>query len=198
MTQSEKHSIQPISTCLAENCKDCSLSVNLSCHFSLFQHIKFMISALPGFLLGAVGINRIGNYFLIPWILFCVIFFGIIEIRVLCSHCPHYGEPGISLRCRAAWGLLKLWKWRLGPMSAIEKIILLGGFSVIWIYPLPFLIIGSRWFLLLAYTFATLGFFGFLNWQFCRHCINIYCPLNSVPDNIKNELYKQNPALISD
>ena len=47
----------------------------------------------------------------------CVGFFGFIETRVLCSHCPHYAEEGASLRCWANYGSPKLFKYRPGPMS---------------------------------------------------------------------------------
>lgn len=191
MTKNQNPSLKPISTCLENSCKDCGLPGIIHCHFSLSQYIKFMISSLPGFILGAIGIISVENRLLIPWILFCVIFFSGIETRVLCSHCPHYGEAGIFLRCWAALGFLKLWKWRLGPLSIMEKIILLGGFLLIWLYPLPFLVIGKMWILLMGYSLSTVGFFVILQWQFCSHCINLYCPLNRVPANVRNEFYKK-------
>jgi len=197
MAENQKPSIKPISTCLENSCKDCSLPGIIHCHFSLFQYIKFMISSLPGFVLGAIGIIRFDNHFLTYWIVSCVIFFAVIETRVLCSHCPHYGEPGIILKCWAARGLVKLWSWRLGPLSVFEKVILLGGFGLIWTYPIPFLIIGNMWLLLLAYSLATVAFFGILQWQFCRHCINLYCPLNRVPEDTRNEFYIRNPTVKS-
>jgi hypothetical protein len=195
MAENQNPILKPIVTCLEKNCNNCSLSDIIHCHFTLSQYIKFMISSLPSLILGAFGIIRLDNRFLIPWILFCVIFFSLIETRVLCSHCPHYGEQGIFLRCWAARGLLKLWRWRLGPLSTIEKVVLLGGFVLIWSYPLPFLIFGSMWFLLGAYILASVSFFGILQWQFCRYCINLYCPLNSVPGAIKSEFYKKNPSV---
>jgi hypothetical protein len=36
----------------------------------------------------------VGPIPLLIWIATFVAYFGFIEIRVLCSHCPHYAEKG--------------------------------------------------------------------------------------------------------
>ena len=137
------HSLKPIATCVRSNCRDCRLQGLIHCHFDLFDLAKFILAVLPSFILGALGIRMIDSNLILPWVVLCVGFFGFVEIKILCSHCPHYAEPGNFLRCWANHGSPKLWKYRPGPLSPIEKIVLLGGFGMVWGYPLVFLILGG-------------------------------------------------------
>jgi hypothetical protein len=53
--------------------------------------------------------------------------FGLLEIRVMCSHCPHYAEAGRLLKCWANYGSPKLWAYRPGPMCRMETLHLEHG-----------------------------------------------------------------------
>lgn len=186
---------QPIATCVAESCDGCPVGAAVHCHFRAVDLTHFLLLALPAFLLGGAGIVAVGAMYLIPWAVFCLAYFGLIEIRVMCSHCPHYAEPGHSLRCWANYGSPKLWKYRPGPMSRVETIIFLGGFVLIWGYPLVFLILGMRWFLLLVYAMTTAGFFMTLKLSFCSQCMNFACPLNGVDAATRQAFRERNPEI---
>ena len=82
-----------------------------------------------------------GQWWFILWIGIIVLYFGGVEIRVMCSHCPHYAENGLTLSCWANHGMPKLWKFKPGPMSFLEKVVFLGGFAAVWGYPIIFFII---------------------------------------------------------
>lgn len=112
---------QPLITCESDSCDDCTINTNLHCHFSLKDWINFLLIAFPPFLLGGAGIKYLNGWLLIPWITFVVAIFGFVEIRVMCSHCPHYSESLKSLKCWANYGSPKLWKYRPGPMTIFEK-----------------------------------------------------------------------------
>jgi len=73
------------------------------------------------FLLGGAGIYHSGGWWLLPWLMTIIGFFGFVEIRVMCSDCPHYAEQGSSLKCWANYGSPKIWKYRPGPMAFWEK-----------------------------------------------------------------------------
>jgi hypothetical protein len=122
-------------------------------------------------------------------------YFGFIEIRVMCSHCPHYAEPGSSLKCWANYGSPKIWKYRPGPMTLIEKIVFLGGFIVVWGYPLFFLIPGHQWFLLIVYVLTVAAFFMTLKTFLCSQCINFSCPMNTVQDEVRRLFFERNPEV---
>ncbi len=184
---------KPIATCVSETCNECPVGETLHCHFSLRDLIHFLLIALPSFLVGGAGIYHRNGWMLILWLIMVVGYFGFIEIRVMCSHCPHYAEPGSSLKCWANYGSPKIWKYRPGPMTLIEKIVFLGGFVVVWGYPLFFLIPGHQWFLLIVYALTVAGFFMTLNKFLCSQCINFSCPMNTVQDEVRRSFFERNP-----
>jgi hypothetical protein len=167
----------------------------LHCHFRPKDLTHFLCIVLPNFLLGGAGIYNVSGSLLFLWILMIIGYFGFVEIRVMCSHCPHYAEKGNSLKCWANYGAPKVWKYRPGPMSFMEKVIFLGGFTVIWGYPILFLLAGMQWFFLLVYFLSVAGFFMTLRMFLCSMCMNFACPLNTVDENRRQEFLKRNPEV---
>jgi len=184
---------KPISTCISESCKNCRVGEALHCHFTLKDLIHFYAVVLPTFLLGGAGIYRVSGGALILWVLMIIGYFGFLEIRILCAHCPHYAENASTLTCWANFGAPKIWRYRPGPMSFMEKVLFLGGFTVIWGYPLFFLLKGMQWFLLIVYVLSCLGFFMTLRLFLCSQCMNFACPLNHVAGNVRREFFEKNP-----
>ncbi len=184
---------KPIATCISETCDNCTVSNTLHCHFTLRDLIHFLFIASPSFLLGGAGIYHINGWMLIPWLLLIVGYFGFVEIRVMCSHCPHYAEEGNTLKCWANYGSIKIWKYRPGPMTSWEKIIFFIGFVLVWVYPLSFLISGAQYFLLTVYLLTVAGFFLTLRTFLCSQCINFACPLNTVKNDIRGDFFERNP-----
>lgn len=72
---------------------------------------------------------------------------------------------------------------------------LLGGFVIIWGYPLLFLISGLQWFLLIVYVLSVAGFFMTLKTFLCSQCMNFACPLNAVEDEIRRDFFYRNPEV---
>lgn len=112
-----------IATCTAEHCDVCAVREKRNCHFSSNQLLHFLVLVFPSFLLGDAGVYHVNSWWLIPWLVVIVAYSGFVEIRVMCSHCPHYAEEGGSLKCWANYGAPKLWKYRPGPMVSWEKAI---------------------------------------------------------------------------
>ena len=186
---------KPINTCVSERCNGCAVRKTLHCHFRPTDLIHFLAIALPAFLLGGAGVYHVSGSLLVLWLVMIVGFFGFLEIRVMCSHCPHYAEPDNTLKCWANYGCPKIWNYRPGPMSLMEKFLFFGGFAIIWGYPLIFLLIGMQWFLLIVYVISAVGFFMTLKIFLCSQCMNFACPLNGVIDSVKQEFFKQNPEV---
>ena len=186
---------KPIQTCQADTCDDCAMNHSIHCHFKLKDLVHFLLISLPPFLLGGVGIYNQSVWLLVFWILIVIAFFGFIEIRVMCSHCPHYAEEGTSLKCWANYGAPKLWKYRPGPMSILEKIVFFSGFVIVWGYPLVILVFSGQWFLFLVYIITTTGFFMTLINFLCVQCMNFACPLNRVAEDTRRMFFKQNPMV---
>ena len=186
---------KPIATCVATDCTACPVEGMVHCHFRPKELVHFLLISLPGFLIGGAGILAFGFWPLVVWIAIIVGFFGFLEIRVMCSHCPHYAEEGSTLGCWANHGSPKIWKYRPGPMSALEKVMFFGGLAVVWVYPLPFLAINERWFLLALYILTNAGCFMTLKLFLCSQCMNFACPLNSVGDTTRDLFCQRNPSV---
>jgi len=150
---------------------------------------------MPAFFVGGAALLAVGLTPLLIWAAIFFGFFGFGEIRVMCSHCPHYAEEGSSLKCWANHGSPKLWKYRPGPMSTAENIVFFGGIVAVWGYPLPFFVVGGLWFLLGLYTLLSAGFFVTLKMFLCSQCMNFACPLNGVPEPVRNRFFDRNPLV---
>ena len=186
---------KPVATCESKSCNECNVNKTLHCHFTLKDLVYFLMIVTPSFLLGGAGIYYAGFWLLIPWLLFMVGYFGFLEIRVMCSHCPHYAEEGTTLKCWANYGSPKLWKYRPGPMNFLEKIVFLAGLVIIWGYPLFFLVYNFQLFLLIVYLLTSISFFMTLRTFLCTQCMNFACPLNAVKDEIRRDFFKKNPKI---
>lgn len=112
---------QPIATCVANDCAGCPVQGKIHCHFRFQDLLYFLVISLPGLVIGGAGVLAAGAWHLVLWIAIMTGFFGFVEIRVMCAHCPHYAEEGKTLGCWANYGAPKLWQYRPGPMSAIEN-----------------------------------------------------------------------------
>ena len=185
----------PIATCVASECNNCPVSKELHCHFRPKELAHFILIWLPGFIVGGAGVLASGVWYLAFWIAAIIGFFGFLEIRVMCSHCPHYAENTTTLGCWANHGSPKLWKYRPGPMSVIEKMLFFGGLTVVWGYPLPFFGIGGLWLLLVLYFLTNAAFFATLKLFLCSKCMNFACPLNSVGEATRDHFFQRNPSV---
>jgi hypothetical protein len=186
---------KPLATCIAKSCDGCPVRNTLHCHFSPRDLAHFLFISLPVFLLGGAGIYRLGEWFLVPWLVTSIVFFGLIEIRVMCSHCPHYAEQGSALQCWANYGSPKVWKYRPGPMTRAEKAVFWSGLATIFVYPLIFLFAGMQWFLLIAYSLWSAGSTMMLRAHMCSQCMNFACPLNGVKDAVRQDFLDRNPIV---
>jgi hypothetical protein len=186
---------KPIATFSSETCNNCTVSNSLHCHFTLRDLMHFLVIASPSFLLGGAGIYHISGWLLVPWLMLIIGYFGFVEIRVMCSHCPHYAEEGISLKCWANYGSPKIGKYRAGPMTLLEKVLFLVGLVLVWGYPFFFLIVKFQLFLLLVYLLSAAGFSMTLRTFFCSHCMNFACPLNTVENELRRGFFERNPEV---
>ncbi len=186
---------KPLATCASENCEGCKVSEKLHCHFCARDLTHFLLTVMPPVLPAIAGIVHVDWRWLVPWLLAALGYFGFLEIRVMCSHCPHYAEQSTSsLKCWANYGSPKLWKYRPGPMSRMETFWFFSG-AVLLIYPLVFLLIGAQWFLLAMYVLTTVGAAVTLQTSFCPQCINFACPLNWVDDATRQAFFERNPTV---
>jgi hypothetical protein len=186
---------KPIATCVSETCDNCTVRNVLHCHFTLKDLVYFLVILSPSFLLGGAGIYHVSGWMLVPWLMLMIGYFGFAEIRVMCAHCPHYAEEGNSLKCWANYGSPKIWKYRPGPMTLLEKVIFFVGLALVWGYPLFFLVVGFQFFLLVVYLLSTAGFYMTLRTFLCSQCMNFACPLNRVGNEVRRSYFECNPEV---
>lgn len=183
---------RPIVTCTAKRCDGCAVRDRIHCHFCARDLLHFLLICFPVLLVGGAGVLVVGAWALVPWAVIFVGFFGLIEIRVMCSHCPHYAEPGGTLQCWANYGAPRLWAYRPGPMSRAETTVFWIGIAAAFGYPLPFLVIGARWFLLALYGLLTVGGAMTMQVSMCARCMNFACPLNRVDQEAREAFFACN------
>lgn len=190
------NSNKTLHTCNEDSCKKCLISEKLVCHFNGKQLTMFLLLNSPLFISAGYFISQLNPFLLIPWAIFIFSYFGLIEIRVMCSHCPHYSEPDInSLKCWANYGSPKIWKYRPGPMSIIEKIVFISGLAIILLPPVLILFIQKSYLLILLYVSLLIGWKIVLRMFYCKKCINFACPFNVVDSETRNAFFDKNPVV---
>ena len=199
------------------DCANCGNNLKLNCKWDKNLLNGFLFIAFPYTIVAFLGIAVTGLLTGVWWPLIAMIaffpaFFLVLEIRVLCSHCPFYGEDSKILHCLANHGTPKLWRYRPEPLNKLEKISFLAGLLFFGGFPLLTQANGI-WFLVAhyeAYSLITLlGLIGIacatllaaitmiacLMIHYCPKCVNFSCPLNKVPKSQVDEYLERNPLM---
>lgn len=187
---------KPLHSCKENSCKGCDVSDSINCHFQKGQLIRFLGAAAPVAIVGLVGVARFSAWLIIVQLCLYFLYFGFAEIRVMCSHCPHYGEPELkSLKCWANYGSPTIWKYRPGPMSAGENIVFFTGMAVIVFFPTVITVINNDYIFSAVYTALALAGFSLLITRLCVQCMNFACPFNRVKAETRDKFFEHNPVI---
>jgi hypothetical protein len=166
------------------------------CRFDSKDMVSFLMIFVPFAVTAIAGTIRAGyGGYLLLWIAYSIFFFFVWEARVLCSHCPMWAEEGHILHCHANHGVIKIWKYRPGPMSESEQVQFAIG-ALLWIgFPFIFLFLGKEYLLvLIGLTTIVSGLFG-LRKTACNRCINFSCPMNAVDKQYVDAYLERNPDI---
>ena len=178
------------------DCEGCSVRGELNCRFNWNDLSYFAAIFLPFGIAAAAGMIRGGfAWWILGWLGFMAFFFNVWEARVLCSHCPYYGESGHTLHCIANYGVLKVWRFHPEPMSKSEQVQFLVGVLLLLGFPFPFMLLGGAYALSLIALAGAISFAFSLKKQVCSRCINFSCPLNSVPKPIVDAYLRRNAVM---
>ena len=184
------------------NCGDCKLDKQLFCRPKLKYMMYFILPLLIGLIPVIFGV-LFSNFdiimklfFFISWLAYAMFFFSVWESHMLCNHCPYYANDAQkTLHCPIDKGKLKTGKYKPGPLSFSEKVQFFLGSSILFMYPIPFLIIGG---LLIPLIFLIIGVVTWIiviQLKVCIACVNFACPLNRVNKDIKDEFFRLNPII---
>jgi hypothetical protein len=177
-------------------CENCTLSTSLMCRYDAHDAMHFFMLAFPFFVTVIGGVIAGGyGWWLFGWLAYMLFFFFVWEGRVLCSHCPYWSENAHVLHCHANYGVIKLWRYRPGPLNRSEKAQFLVGALLFFLYPLVILAIGQEY-LLVGIGLASATSFGYLLYRnICVRCINFSCPLNHVAKDVVEAYLMRNPVM---
>ena len=100
--------------------------------------------------------------------------------RFFCSHCPHYGRNGKTVKCLFLWGLPKFFQPRRGPLGWRAKGLALLAAVVMVLFPLYWLLDQPGQLLVYAVALTAVGMT--LRRYECSRCIYHDCPANRAPD----------------
>jgi hypothetical protein len=200
------------------DCTDCTIQDKLACRWDRKILSGFYAIAFPPTIMAIFGIMLVGFltgvwWFLIAYIIYFLVMFGVFEIRFLCSHCPYYAEESKILHCLGNHGSLKLWRYHPEPMNKFERFMMYFLIAtVFFIFPLSVMGYGI-WFLSVHYAeygmISLLGLIGImaaslitstsfvstLRIFFCSRCVNFSCPLNTVSKPVVDEYLKKNDVM---
>jgi hypothetical protein len=166
------------------------------CRYESRDTVHFFMIFLPLLVTTVGGVIQSGyGWWLLGWLAYALFFFFGWEGRVLCSHCPYWAEPGRILRCHANYGVIKLWKYRPGPMSRSEQAQFLVGGLLLAAYPLVFLILGHAYLLLVIGLVSAISFYYLLRRNICPRCVNFSCPFNAVDQATREAFFVRNPLI---
>lgn len=180
----------------APDCRSCTLTGQLMCRYQGRDTMHFFMVVLPFFFVTIGGVVRSGyGWWLLGWLAYALFFFFIWEARVLCRHCPYWAEEGRVLRCHANYGVIKLWKYRPGPMSRSEQAQFVIGALLLVVYLLVFLIVGQEYLLAASAVVSAISMTYLLRRNICTRCINFSCPLNNVPRPLVEAYLQRNPEM---
>jgi hypothetical protein len=78
-------------------------------------------------------------------------------------------------------------------MNSFEKVAWLLYVAVLFLYYIPFFVISEQW-LLLTITSSVLIVAGWtMQRTQCNRCYNLSCPINRVPDDVKESFFRHYP-----
>ncbi len=199
------------------DCGKCSNYARLHCKWDRKVLMGFLLLALPYLIIAFFGMVVTGIltgvwWMLIAYVVFFFVFFGVLEIRILCSHCPYYAENSKILHCLANHGMPKFWRYHPEPINSFEKIGSIAGFFIFGGFPLLSQAYGILFLAvhyedynsvallgLIGIAVATLltaiSFFSVLSIYYCPNCVNFSCPFNKVPKSMVDEYLERNPVM---
>jgi hypothetical protein len=179
-----------------EVCKGCSLKSRIMCRFESKDMVTFLMSSLGYAVATIVSVIITGyGWYLLLWLAYSIFFFFVWEARILCSHCPMWAEESRVLHCHANSGVIKIWKYKPGPMSKSEQTQFIIG-AVIWIgFPFIFLLLAQAYALAIIGLAAAATAVHSVKKLSCTRCINFSCPMNEVPKETVDAYLERNPLM---
>ena len=117
-----------------DECSNCEVETKLNCKWERKLLWQFYCVFSPYLFVSSTGMilfrywSGIRVYSII-YTSFLVVYFLVIRLKVLCSHCPYYQQK------KFMEPLPKIWKYQSKPMNLLEKIINFTGHFFFLLFP---------------------------------------------------------------
>ena len=198
------------------SCSSCENQKVIHCKREVQVLLAFVAIMLPPGLLAFFSLAMTGVitdmwWPLISFAAYYFIMIAVIEPIFICAHCPFYAAEGLTLKCHANEGSLKLRKYNPGPMNTFEKTLMVIFAISIFLYPGIF--IGyTIWYFMDSALYSYTGLLGLsgvagsfiivtvsclylVRTFLCSRCINFSCPFNSVSKKNVDIYLLKNPVM---
>ena len=130
-----------------------------------------------------IAIFHSSVWWLVTFVVLAVVMTALI-LKFYCTRCPHYTREDKSLKCIFFWGLPKFFDKRPGALNLVDKLVVFSASAVLLLFPLYWLMMKPG--LLVVYILSLIGFGVAIYRNECEQCIYFECPMNKVPETIKN------------
>ena len=130
-----------------------------------------------------VAILKNSIWWTIAFVVICVAITGLV-LKFYCTHCPHYTREDKRLKCIFFWGFPKIFHTRPERLNVADKVVAFIAIAVLLLFPLYWLLLEFD--LLIIYVLSLTVCFAAIYRSECKRCIYFECPLNRVPEVIRN------------
>jgi len=146
----------------------------------LYYNLVFAVPIITA----CIGIFKTSLVWMIFYIIVCI---GLVAMiyRFYCTHCPHYVQGGKTTKCMFFWGMPKYFDSRPGPLNLLEKTVFFAASIILVLFPVYWLILQPD--LLAIYVLTLIVLVATIRRNECRRCIYFHCPVNCVPEDIKDQ-----------
>lgn len=153
-----------------------------SCHHLTDYLYWNVLFAIPIFTAG-LAIYRQSILWLLVYVALALGTVALI-LRFFCTRCPHYNREDRLLKCMFFWGLPKFFAPRPGKLSGMDMALSFGPAVLLFLFPLFWMV--SEPGLLVIYILSLIALAATMKRYECGRCIYHECPVNSVPESLRN------------
>lgn len=153
----------------------CPHGSELTRTFSLFEKGIARIGFYGFIFTGIYGVFVANPILGIVYGFFAMIGLVAVLLRCLCSHCPYPHKYG-TCPFFPAEGHQMLFRWRRGPLNALERAGFFGIFSYLILVP-QYWLSGNTPVLVLFWVLCLLGLAPYPMYH-CFKCRHVHCPIN--------------------
>lgn len=148
--------------------------------FSDFLYFK-LLTAVP-LVTVLAGFWRTQPWMIIAYVVWIAIHMTVVY-RILCSHCPHYGNYQGKTQCLYLWGVPAVFKANPAAQNILEKLGVKLLLMLSILFPIYWLLQSLDLLLIYLLSIAVL-LITMMRYE-CTRCVHLDCSHNKVPPDLR-------------